>query len=515
MISPLRLSVSTRLYTSFVIMALIPLAILTISYFQQVRSEASLSLLLEEEHRRTQDVNEWRKTSSVTAVRLLAMSRSEDKTIDALFGPEIEALIESIDKQYVAIKKWSTSAEELAALKTIDDIDPVIMAAHGKLMGSRKAGDRDAAFRVFEAELAPAIKRYDSAIDDFVALRRVKLEEALRESQASQRSHFWLSAAVMALLVAVTAAIVVALVRYIQTSLTVAVKVARTVASGDLTLKVQAHDRDEFGQLMVELNRMADDLCHVVTQVRGGTDHISNASQEIAHGNQDLSHRTEDQASRLQQTAATMEILAEKVRQSADNAGQANNLAHTASAVARRGGDAMGLVVNTMGQIEKSSRKIEEIIGVIDGISFQTNILALNAAVEAARAGEQGRGFAVVASEVRALAQRSATAAKEIKLLIADSAEKVRTGNHQVEEAGKTMLELVESVQHVSVLVGEISSSASDQRNSIDGVSSAVAKLDQTTQQNAALVEQAAAAAASMSEQARTLAQAVAVFKLV
>jgi methyl-accepting chemotaxis protein len=251
-----------------------------------------------------------------------------------------------------------------------------------------------------------------------------------------------------------------------------------------------------------------------VLQVREGTEEIAGASQQIAQGNHDLSERTERQAGNLQHTASTMEQLAATVRQSAESAGEANGLASRASDVAQRGGEAVGQVVTTMNEIETASRRIEEIIGVIDGISFQTNNLALNAAVEAARAGEQGRGFAVVAGEVRNLAQRSATAAKEIKSLIADSAEKVRNGGAQVQVAGRTMEELVQSVQQVSLLINEISHAAAEQRSGLEGVSEAVGQLDQSTQQNAALVEEAAAAASSMRDQSTALQKAVAVFRV-
>jgi methyl-accepting chemotaxis protein len=393
-------------------------------------------------------------------------------------------------------------------------VDPLIMGAHEKLAKSREAGDKAGAADAFENHMLPAIKKYEEAIAKFSALRKQRLGASVESSRALNRSQFWTSATVMLILISLIGVVVTALVRYIQRSLGHAVSVARTVAGGDLTVSLTAHDRDEFGALMGELNRMSEGLRNVVAKVRGGTDHISGASVEIAQGNQDLSHRTEDQASKLQQASATMNDLTENVRRSAEHASEANKLALDVSQVAQRGGEAMGMVVNTMSQIEQSSRKIEEIISVIDGISFQTNILALNAAVEAARAGEQGRGFAVVASEVRALAQRSATAAKEIKLLIADSAEKVQVGNHQVDAAGQTMKELVESVKHVSQLIGGISASAAEQRNSIDGINVSVAELDRSTQQNAALVEESAAAAASMSEQARVLAESVAAFKL-
>jgi methyl-accepting chemotaxis protein len=258
---------------------------------------------------------------------------------------------------------------------------------------------------------------------------------------------------------------------------------------------------------------MNTSLTRIVTQVRTGTDTIGTASQEIAAGNQDLSARTEQQASSLEETAASMEELTSAVKQNADNARQANALAQAASGVAGRGGDVIRQVVGTMGEINAASRQIADIIGVIDGIAFQTNILALNAAVEAARAGEQGRGFAVVATEVRNLAQRSAAAAKEIKTLIGNSVQRVDAGGRLVEQAGATMQEIVTSVQRVTDIMGEISSASVEQTSGIEQVNVAVTQMDQVTQQNAALVEEAAAAAEAMREQAQNLADAVAVFR--
>ena len=265
---------------------------------------------------------------------------------------------------------------------------------------------------------------------------------------------------------------------------------------------------------MRALKAMNDALFKVVSEVQVGTRSIATASNEIAAGNLDLSSRTEQQASSLEETAASMEELTATVRQNADNAEQANQLALAASSVAAKGGAIVGKVVDTMGSIDASSRKIVDIIGVIDGIAFQTNILALNAAVEAARAGEQGRGFAVVAAEVRSLAQRSASAAKEIKDLIGDSVGQVNIGTKLVQEAGTTIREVVDSVARVNDIMSEITSASKEQRIGIDQVNEAIAQMDQVTQQNAALVEEAAAAAASLREQADTLASAAAGFKL-
>ncbi len=292
-----------------------------------------------------------------------------------------------------------------------------------------------------------------------------------------------------------------------------AVEVVQKIGGGDLGVAVRVRPGDE-ASLLHAMHQMQQSLAGTVAEIRGSTDTIATASGQIASGNQDLSSRTEQQASSLQQTAASMEELTSTVKQNADNARQANQLAASASEVAVRGGSVVGQVVGTMSAINASSLKIVDIISVIDGIAFQTNILALNAAVEAARAGEQGRGFAVVASEVRSLAQRSAAAAKEIKALIDDSVGKVGAGSAQVAEAGRTMDEIVASVRRVTDIMGEISAASHEQTQGIDQINQAITQMDQVTQQNAALVEEAAAAAASLQEQAGSLVQAVSVFKV-
>jgi methyl-accepting chemotaxis protein len=309
-------------------------------------------------------------------------------------------------------------------------------------------------------------------------------------------------------------AIAVVITRSITRPIQRAVSIAQTVAAGDLTSRIEVQGADETSMLLTALKAMNDSLALIVGQVRAGTDTISTASQEIAAGNLDLSSRTEEQASSLEETASSMEELTSTVKQNADNARQANNLAASASEVAGKGGAVIADVVDTMGAIHASSKKIVEIIGVIDGIAFQTNILALNAAVEAARAGEQGRGFAVVATEVRNLAHRSAAAAKEIKTLIGDSVAKVESGTQLVDQAGETMTAVVDSVRRVSDIISEITAASREQSLGIDQINQAIMQMDSVTQQNAALVEESAAAAESLQGQAAQLAEVVGKFVL-
>lgn len=336
------------------------------------------------------------------------------------------------------------------------------------------------------------------------------------ESQAKAiiQSSTLLLLAILAVSLAVSVVVAILISRSILRPLNQAVQVAQTVASGDLSENIVVQSTDETGLLFQALKDMNGSLAKIVGEVRAGTDSISDASRQIASGNMDLSSRTETQASSLEETASSMEELTSTVKQNADNANQARGLAVTASEVALRGGAEVSQVVATMGSINASSKKIVDIIGVIDGIAFQTNILALNAAVEAARAGEQGRGFAVVASEVRNLAQRSAGAAKEIKALIGDSVEKVDAGTKLVNQAGATMDEVVASVKRVSDIISEIAAASQEQTSGIDQINQAIIQMDHVTQQNAALVEEAAAAAESMQNQTESLSQVVSVFKL-
>jgi methyl-accepting chemotaxis protein len=360
----------------------------------------------------------------------------------------------------------------------------------------------------------PTYRKADTALHaltDFLQKRGQANDEEVR---ASITRFDYLTGTMLVLGALLTIGVGMLLLRAIMAPLHQSIDIARRVAQGDLTGRIEVESSNEFGQLLQALKEMNTSLASIVQNVRTATDTIGTASGQIASGNLDLSSRTEEQASSLEQTAASMEELTGTVRQNGDNARQANQLALSAAEVAVKGGSVVSEVVSTMRSIDDSSKKIVDIISVIDGIAFQTNILALNAAVEAARAGEQGRGFAVVAAEVRSLAQRSAGAAKEIKVLINDSVEKVDIGAKLVDQAGSTMDEIVASVKRVTDIMGEITAASQEQSAGIEQVNQAVSQMDEMTQQNAALVEQAAAAAGALSEQAGSLAQVVDVFKL-
>jgi len=373
---------------------------------------------------------------------------------------------------------------------------------------------KDASIPELDKAVAGADRAIATAFKELNGIAEARTKAASDQFDAVVKSaQVWI-ASVSAAMIALGVLLAFVMTRSITRPLREAVDVAKKVAAGDLTSTIEVKTGDETGILLKALKEMNASLQRIVVDVRSGTDSISSASQQIASGNSDLSQRTEEQASSLEETASSMEELTSTVRQTAENARQANQLAARASEVAVKGGNVVGQVVSAMSGVSDSSKKIADIIGVIDGIAFQTNILALNAAVEAARAGEQGRGFAVVASEVRTLAQRSAAAAKEIKELISESVHKVEDGVRLVDDAGKTMDEIVGAVKRVTEIMAEITAASQEQSSGIEQVNHAITQMDQVTQQNAALVEEAAAAAESMQEQAQTLGHAVAVFKV-
>lgn len=429
-----------------------------------------------------------------------------------------EAGVKANRKKYAEAKEkmlnYKLSDEEKKLLDDIAAIDKKVEADFKEAIAQALAWNSEGAAKVISTKIDPLNQKAITAINRLVDIQQKASRDVLDSSVSADNRLIIILALVgcTALVFGIVCALVIT--RSIVNPLQTAVEVAKTVAAGVLTSKVTVSGKDEISQLLQSLKDMNESLAKTVSEVRGSTEMITVASHQIASGNADLSARTESQASSLEETASSMEELTSTVKQNADNARQANQLALSASTVAGKGGAVVSRVVHTMGSIKESSRKIVDIIGVIDGIAFQTNILALNAAVEAARAGEQGRGFAVVAAEVRNLAQRSAGAAKEIKVLIGDSVEKVDLGSNLVDEAGKTMDLIVTSVKQVADIMGEITAATQEQSNGIEEVNQAVSQMDEMTQQNAALVEEAAAAAASMQEQADKLLQSVSIFKL-
>jgi methyl-accepting chemotaxis protein len=430
---------------------------------------------------------------------------------------ELRKAVDRLEKEYLdRVAYWNANPPfglETQLMGAQHDSALKLIASAREVVKKMEAGD-SAGVQTAMASVDEAYQKHREGVDSTVLAALAFADQSMQGLKDKHQTIERLQWGVMVLGVVVLFAAAFFLLRKIVAPLNMAVDVAQRIAQGDLTHKVGSDALRETGQLLLALDAMKESLRNTVGQVRMATDSINTASSEIASGNQDLSSRTEQTASNLEQTAASLEQLTSTVAQSSDAARQANQLAVSASEVAVRGGAVVNQVVTTMDEINHSSKKISDIIGVIDGIAFQTNILALNAAVEAARAGEQGRGFAVVAAEVRNLAQRSAEAAKEIKGLIGTSVDKVDAGSRLVARAGQTMEEIVGSVQRVTDIIGEITAASGEQSDGISQVNTAVSQLDQMTQQNAALVEQSAAAAESLKDQAVRLAQVVQVFRL-
>ncbi|HEU4775565.1 MAG TPA: methyl-accepting chemotaxis protein [Telluria sp.] len=457
----------------------------------------------------------------ITSLRILTLLSEPDD-----MAPEMKRVADLATAYEAAQKKLGdkfdseakTTAQEKDLLKQIKEHEAVAMPAIAKASEMWLGGKAEDATKVLIREIRPAQKKWMAALEQLAALEEKSTAQAASDAESAYTvaRNTMLGLGGLAVLLGIVAAVVITrgLIKQLGGEPDYTARIASSIAHGDLSVSIDTSSADK-GSLLMEVREMRNSLKDIVGQVRVGTETIGTASREIAAGNIDLSSRTEMQASSLEKTASAMEELTSTVKQNADNAREANLLAATASDVARKGGEVVSQVVDTMGSINTSANKIVDIIGVIDGIAFQTNILALNAAVEAARAGEQGRGFAVVASEVRNLAQRSAAAAKEIKTLIGDSVEKVERGSKLVGQAGVTMDEVVASVKRVTDIMSEISNASQEQSAGIEQVNRSIIEMDAMTQQNAALVEQAAAAAQSLQDQASELAQVVSVFKLV
>ncbi|RFP18370.1 MULTISPECIES: methyl-accepting chemotaxis protein [unclassified Duganella] len=508
------LKIGTRLGFGFSLILLMLTAMTIIGILRLSSASALTDHMINEKIRDERLIAEWGKIIEVNAARTtgawMVADPADQKKLEGMMA-ESSGRATKIQDQIGA----SIEDEELKPLfKKVLDTRKTYTEIRKAVFAAKNAGDLEKGKSLYEGDMAQSRILYLDALKKFADKQAELLDQAAVEIQQQYTSGRTLL--VLLGLAAIIMGVFAAwwITRTITNPINEAVKVAETVSSGDLTSDIQVSSNDETGQLMSALKTMNTNLVNIVGQVRNGTDLMANASTEIAAGNHDLSSRTEQQASSLQETASSMEELTSTVRFNAENAREANKLAVTASEIASRGGAVVGEVVSTMGSINDSSRKIVDIISVIDSIAFQTNILALNAAVEAARAGEQGRGFAVVASEVRNLAQRSAAAAKDIKGLIDDSVQKVAQGSDLVDKAGQTMSEIVVSISRVTQIMTQISHASEEQSIGIAQVNDAITQMDQVTQQNAALVEEAAAAAESMQEQSAKLADVVSVFKL-
>ena len=508
------LKIGVRLGMGFASVLLLLVVVAAIGVWRLQTVGIMTESLVEDGMHKARIIDEWESIIKANAVRALAAAKANDPETEKFFVDASAAASKGGIALQKQLESLLTDPEPRALFADIADKRTAYLAARDAALKEKAAGNVVGAKKFVDEDMKPRLEAYLKSLNKLAAYQNQAIDATAGNIDRQYESGriLLIGLSIAALMMGIGFAFWIT--RSITHPMNQAVKVAQTVAAGDLTSRIEVEGKDETGRLLQALKDMNDSLVKIVGQVRVGTDAIATASSQIATGNLDLSSRTEEQASSLEETASSMEELTSTVKQNADNARQANQMAVSASEVAVKGGAIVAQVVDTMGSINESSKKIVDIIAVIDGIAFQTNILALNAAVEAARAGEQGRGFAVVASEVRSLAQRSAGAAKEIKTLIGDSVEKADIGSKLVGQAGATMDEIVASVKRVTDIMGEITAASQEQSAGIEQVNQAIVQMDEVTQQNAALVEEAAAAASSMQDQAANLAEAVSVFRL-
>jgi len=512
----MNLSIGKRLAAGFALILVLAACVISLASWRLATTATATRQMMDEPLAKERLISDWSRNINSGVRRTMAIAKSSDPSLVELFKDEAAQSTKASGEMQEKLKGLIRSPEEQKLFDAVGEARKVYLSSRDRLTQLKKDGDAEGAEKMLMEVFVPGSKVYLARMQDFLDHQRKAIDQtAAGIDAANGKSRLLLIAFGLAMLVVGVAA-AWGITRSITLPLAAANELAERVADGNLMRSGQGSPAgsDEIGQLQTTLRRMRETLAQTIGSIRDSAESIGTASAEIASGNQDLSSRTEKAASSLEETASAMEELTGTVQQSAASAGQANSLAMSAASVAQRGGEVVAQVVHTMDEINASSRKIADIIGVIDGIAFQTNILALNAAVEAARAGEQGRGFAVVASEVRLLAGRSAEAAKEIKGLIGSSVDRVEAGSRLVAEAGKTMDELVGAVQRVKDIMGEITTATAEQSDGIAQVNIAIAQLDQVTQQNAALVEESTAAAESLREQATTLNGAVGTFQV-